>query len=348
MLVAALRDLQWRRRRFLIAVLGTALVFALTLLLAGLSAAFDNEVDRTIATTGADAWIVAEGATGPFNSAAVLPAEALPAARRLPGVTAAAPFIAIGGTIPGDTPKHVTMIGAVPGGVGSPRVDDGRAPRRSGEIAVGSRLGKDIGDSVSFGGRGFRVVGTVDGSSLYGGMPNVFMVLPDLQRLTFGGAPLFTSIAVQGSPRGTVAGARIQTNAKTRTDLLQSLGSGQKTIDVLSILLWIVAACIVGSVIYLSALERVRDFAVFKATGTGTPALLGGLAVQAVIVSLVAALLGGVLALLIAPSFPMPAEIPSSTIVLLPIVAIVVGGLASLAGLRRAVTVSPALAFGGA
>jgi putative ABC transport system permease protein len=347
-LVAALRDLQWRRRRFLIAILGTALVFAMTLLLAGLSAAFENEVDRTLATTRADAWVIADGATGPFNSAAVLPAQVLPAARALAGVRAADPFIAIGGTIPGDPPKHVTMIGSVPGGVGSPAVDDGRAPRASGEIAVGSRLGKDVGDRVEFGGRGFRVVGVVSNSSLLGGMPNVFMTLGDLQHLTFGGAPLFTSIAVRGQPRGSVEGGRILTNAQTKTDLMQSLGSGQQTIDVLAILLWIVAACIVGSVIYLSALERVRDFAVFKATGTGTAALLGGLAVQAVIVSLIAALLGAIVALLIAPSFPMPAEIPATTIVLLPIVAILVGGLASLAGLRRAVTVSPALAFGGA
>jgi putative ABC transport system permease protein len=76
--------------------------------------------------------------------------------------------------------------------------------------------------------------------------------------------------------------------------------------------------------------------------------LLGGLSLQAVIVSLVAALVGAVVALLIAPSFPMPAEIPSVMLVALPAVAVIVGGLASLAGLRRAVTVSPALAFGGA
>ena len=109
-----------------------------------------------------------------------------------------------------------------------------------------------------------------------------------------------------------------------------------------------VAACIVGSVIYLSALERVRDFAVFKATGTGTPALLAGLALQAMIVSLVAAAVGAVLAVVIAPTFPMPAEIPTSAFVILPVVAILVGALSSLAGLRRAITVSPALAFGGA
>jgi putative ABC transport system permease protein len=87
---------------------------------------------------------------------------------------------------------------------------------------------------------------------------------------------------------------------------------------------------------------------VFKATGTGTGALLGGLAAQAVIVSLIAAAIGALLALVLAPSFPMPAEVPTIAYVLLPIVAVIVGGVASLAGLRRAVTVSPALAFGGA
>ena len=348
MLVAALRDLQWRRRRFLIAVLGTALVFAMTLVLAGLSAAFVNEVDRTIKTTGADEWAIATGATGPFNSSAVLPAATLAAARRLPGVTAAQPFVAIGGTIPGDTPKHVTMVGAVPGGVGSPKVDDGRAPRQPGEIAVGNRLGKSIGDTVRIGDKTLRVVGIVNGSGLYGGMPNVFLTLEDVQSLTFGGAPLFTSIALRGHPRGSVDGARIVTIAQAKKDLLQSLGSGRQTINFVGVLLALVAACIVGSVIYLSALERVRDFAVFKATGTGTPALLGGLAVQAVIVSLIAALIGALLALVLAPNFPMPAEIPTVAFVVLPIVAILVGGLASLAGLRRAVTVSPALAFGGA
>ena len=37
MLMAALRDLQWRRRRFIIAILGTAVVFAMTLVLTGLA-----------------------------------------------------------------------------------------------------------------------------------------------------------------------------------------------------------------------------------------------------------------------------------------------------------------------
>ena len=135
------------------------------------------------------------------------------------------------------------------------------------------------------------------------------------------------------TPEGEIEGARIVTISDTKKDLLQSLGAGRQTINFVGVLLAIVAACIVGSVIYLSALERVRDFAVFKATGTGTPALLGGLAVQAMIVSLVAAAIGALLALVLAPMFPMPAEIPPVAFAVLPVVAVVVGALASLAGL---------------
>ena len=42
MWMTALRDLQWRRRRFPIAVVGTSLVFAMTLVLAGLATSFDR------------------------------------------------------------------------------------------------------------------------------------------------------------------------------------------------------------------------------------------------------------------------------------------------------------------
>ena len=93
-------------------------------------------------------------------------------------------------------------------------------------------------------------------------------------------------------------------------------------ITFIAVLLWIVAALIVGSVIYLSALERVRDFAVFKAVGVSTRSVLGGLALQAVIVAVVAALLGAVLSFVLAPTFPMLVVVPASAFLLLPVIAI--------------------------
>jgi len=63
------------------------------------------------------------------------------------------------------------------------------------------------------------------------------------------------------------------------------------------------------------------------------------------ICSAIAALL---LSFIIGPLLPMTVEVPLSGYIALPIVAIIVGLLSSLFGLRRAVAVDPALAFGGA
>jgi putative ABC transport system permease protein len=114
-----------------------------------------------------------------------------------------------------------------------------------------------------------------------------------------------------------------------------------------AVLLWIVAVLIVGSVVYLSALERMRDFAVFKAIGVPTRSVLAGLALQAVVVALLAAAVGVILTQLLAPLFPMTVVVPMHAYLALPAIAVAIGLLASVAGLRRAVAVDPALAFGG-
>ena len=129
--------------------------------------------------------------------------------------------------------------------------------------------------------------------------------------------------------------------------MLGPLDDAMSSISLVRFLLWLVAATIIGSVLYLQAMERTRDFAVFKATGTSTWAIGVGLALQAVVLSLAAAVLAALLALVLAPLFPMNVEIPASGFALLPVVTVVVGLLASLISLRKTATVEPALAFGG-
>ncbi|MEX3766710.1 glutamine ABC transporter permease, partial [Mycolicibacterium fortuitum] len=89
MLMAALRDLQWRRRRFLIAAVGTGLVFAMTLVLTGLAHGFRVEAERSVDALGLDAFMIKAGAAGPFLGSAPLPLTDVQRAARLPGVTAA-------------------------------------------------------------------------------------------------------------------------------------------------------------------------------------------------------------------------------------------------------------------
>ncbi len=87
-----LRDLIYRRRQFVIAVLGTALTFAIALDLTGMSQGFRTEARQAVGSIGADGWLVAETVRGPFTSIAVLPADAATTqVAQLPGVQRGGP-----------------------------------------------------------------------------------------------------------------------------------------------------------------------------------------------------------------------------------------------------------------
>lgn len=342
MLFAALRDVQWRKRRLVIAIVSTGLVFAMTLVLTGLVNGFRVEAERTVDSMGVDAFVVKAGAAGPFLGSTPFAQIDLPQVARAPGVLAAAPLATAPSTIrQGTSARNVTAFGAPEHGPGMPRVSDGRAPSTPDEVAVSSTLGRNLGDDLQVGARTLRIVGIVPESTALAKIPNIFLTTEGLQQLAYNGQPTISSIGIDGMPRQLPDGYQTVNRADAVSDLMRP------AITVVAVLLWIVAALIVGSVVYLSALERLRDFAVFKAIGVPTRSILAGLALQAVVVALLAAVVSGILSLLLAPLFPMTVVVPLSAFVALPAIATVIGLLASVAGLRRVVAIDPALAFGG-
>jgi putative ABC transport system permease protein len=68
---------------------------------------------------------------------------------------------------------------------------------------------------------------------------------------------------------------------------------------------------------------------------------------QALLLTSIAYAIGSGLSRFLAPLMPMQTEISGLTYVVLAGVALVVAVVASLAGVRRAISVDPALAFGG-
>jgi len=347
-LSAALRDLQWRRRRFIIATLATGVVFAITLVLTGLSNGFRVEAEHTVDSLGVDTFLIRAGASGPFLGSSPFGADQVQVASRVSGVADAVPLVysaATGKT--GGSPRNMNLFGAPEGGPGMPPVSNGRAPSGPDEIAVSSTLGRHVGDQLEIGSRPVRIVGIVDNSTAQAKQPNVFLTVAGAQQAVFSGQPLISSIGLRGTPAHIPDGYRAVDRHGAVDDLLRPMKPAYGAITILALLLWIVAALIVGSVIYLSALERTRDFAVFKAVGVSTRSVLGGLALQAILVAIVAAVVGALLSVALAPLFPMRVVVPVSAFLSLPVIAIVIGLLASAAGLRRAVTVDPALAFGG-
>jgi putative ABC transport system permease protein len=192
-----LRDLQWRRRRFLIAVLATALVFAMTLLMTGITSSMHAENNHIARRFEADAWLVALGTSGPFTATALIPETDAAIVAAEPGVRRADPIVVFRSTIPrGATLRDVNVLGLRFGGIGAPRVGTGRTPSAEGEVLADTALGLHLGQTVPVSGHPVRVVGLVTGVSYYFGTPTLVMSVRDVQQIALGGGPSSRSPAL--------------------------------------------------------------------------------------------------------------------------------------------------------
>ena len=176
MLFAALRDMQWRRRRFVVAIVSTGLVFAMTLVLTGLANGFRVEAERTVDSMGVDAFVVKAGAPGPFLGSTPFAQVDLTQVAGAPGVVATAPLATAAATIrEGTATRNATAFGAPERGPGMPRVAQGRAPSTPDEVAVSSTLGRHVGDELQVGAHTLRIIGIVPNSTALAKMPNIFL-----------------------------------------------------------------------------------------------------------------------------------------------------------------------------
>jgi putative ABC transport system permease protein len=339
MLNAALRDLWWRRRRYLVSIIGCGLVFATSLLMSGLAASFTSELDNTIASFHAQGFLVPDGTTGPFTGAKPFPRSVLPA-----GV---APFTFMIQMADPAQPKAVVLFGVERGGGNEPKVISGHQLQNDNQALVYDSSPFDTGSHILIGGHSYLVVGRVDHFTMNVGSPGVAVSVTQVQHDLLAGADIVTGGVVTHAGVRAPAGYHIVSNGSARDDALRVLGPARQAINSIKVLLWVVAALIVGSVLFLAAIERTKEFAVFKAIGTPTAGLAAGLMLQGVVLAVLASVIAIAVALAAQPAFPIPVAIPASSLVALPLLAIVVGCAGGGFGLRRAVGVDPALAFGG-
>jgi putative ABC transport system permease protein len=336
-------DLLHRRRRFVLAVIATSLAFGLSLLMAGTIAHLQNETNRIIAMFRADRFVVADGGTGPFTTTRLLPESVVQTVREAPGVTKADGFVNARENLKG---KDVNVLGVDPGGLGSPRLHKGSSARRSGEAVTDTTLGYHVGDHFRLGEQQFVVTGTSTNTTFYFGQPTVFLTVKDVQANFLDGAPYVTAVAVTGALHDSPPGTRVMTNEEVKKDLNRPQKSGNQTVAIFNTLLWLMAAGIVATMVYLTALERARDIAVLKSMGTSNSTLFGGMAVQGLALALAACVVGAFVSLALAPIMPFAVETPARAYAEVLVIGIVVGLVAAFVGLRRAVHIDPALAFG--
>jgi putative ABC transport system permease protein len=344
-----LADLRYRYRQFLIAVIGTAVVLAMAVLLSGLAHGFRTEVNATIGAVGADNWVLSEKANGRITSVTTFDERAVRAIRKERGVARATGVAVLPLEVmrAEDQNVTVTVIGVPIHGIGAPAVVDGRRLRHGDELVVDRRADVGVDSVVRFGRTTFHVVGRVTGRTMSGGTPVVYIPLSTAQTVLLGGQSVVTAVVTRGTPKQVPHGLVAHTPAEVEDATLETLANAVSSIDNSRSMMWVIAVIIVAALVYVSALQRVRDFAVLKALGSSSAALFGSLCLQAVIVTLIGAGLGMVLSTFMTGVFTQPVSVPTSSYTTLPVVALVVGVLASLVALRQATGADPAAAFGG-
>ncbi len=344
MLLLTWRDAQHRVVRFVVVTILAAVVFALLFLMTGLVEQFHREPADTARSFGAEQWAMARGITGPFTASATVPLA-------LMGTVDAqqkAPVVVGRGSMHTSNSTHeVVVVGHLIGDLGSPRVVKGREVRKSGEVVADSSGHAKLGSKIRLGDVAFSVVGLTRNATILAGVPLVYVTLTDAQDLVFGSRAVVTGFLLNGAGANNSKALTLRTTDYIAADTLKPLENAISSIDLVRGLLWLVATIIIGAVVYLSALDRQRDFAVLKAVGASNRNLATGLGIQAVAVALIAVFISTGLQVLMRPSFPLRIRVPAAAFWQVPLLAAVVALLAAGVGMRKVIISDPAAAFAG-
>jgi putative ABC transport system permease protein len=204
-----------------------------------------------------------------------------------------------------------------------------------------------VGELAQIGAHRYLVAGHSNRTTLFAGMPLVFMELDSAQTLLYRGQDLASTILLDGVPTDIPDGVEALAPDEIAEDAMRPLERSISSVNLIRVLLWFVAAMIIGTMIYLSALERRRDVAVLKAVGASTVQLGASIALQGALVALGAALIASVLQIVAVPVFPLEVTVPARAFLQVPGIAVLVSLVAGAVGLRKAVGTDPAMAFAG-
>ena len=340
-------DFRARLQRFLVIGLGMALVLAITLLLSAFSEGFRLRSERLLDVFGGDRFLVAEGSSGPMTSSTPLP-PGLTELLADSGIEARPIFLTPNAVSVDGAPAGVIVVGST-GDEPGLRLTAGRRIEGRGEALTDEALVElALGDDFVLAGRPFTVVGTVEHATWDIATAGLFVDRGEALDMLAGGQDIVTAIAIEGDGElpGLPSGVSVHTRDQAFEDVLSRTADAKRSIDAFKFTLWLLAIVIVGAVLYLAAIERVRDFAIFKATGASNVDLVFGLGVQAAIVGVIAGVLSIGLAHLMKPIYPGLLSLPFSIAWPVIPVSVVIAVLSSIVGVRRAIKVDPSQAFG--
>lgn len=358
----ALRDIRFAKGRFALMGSVVALITLLLVLLSGLTAGLGNQntaAVRGLGTAGMNtvAFGAPDGGSAKvsYSESSVTDAQ-LDQWRNTPGIDRAEPLGITQTRLTGTSGAGVAAFGVEPDSVLSPR------PVSDGEVLVGSDVAESLslepGDTVRLGGQALTVQAVVE-PTFYSHTPVVWTSLSTWQEAAHvgdeaaGAAPVATVIAASASDDAAgdadAAAGTVSTDIRGSLNGLGAYSSENGSLLMMQAFLYGISALVIVAFLAVWTIQRTRDVAVLRALGGSSAYLVRDALAQAGLIVAAGAVVGGLAA--IAAGAVASAAVPfvlSVSTTLLPVLGIVVLGLAGAAGaVRRVAKVDPLTALGG-
>lgn len=345
-----------------------ALLVFLVLLLSTLSGALIGALVGALQGLQADGLVYSESARDNI-AASRLPAETTIEVALVPGVAAATAVgtittAAVVSTASGDAQVDMQVFGVDPEGPGAPDgLADGRLPQSPGEAAVDGG-GVAIGDRIVLDPSGVEltVVGLLRGAQ-FNALPTAYAdvaTYEDIVSATFPGLPFVPVNAVaftveDGADIDAVASAieaqvaGVTAYSKDRAvALIPGIDSITQSFGILVGLTFIIGIVVIGFFFLILTVQKLKAFTLLRAIGTGSGRLALSVALQIVLVVLVASAIAVGLTILAVGAFNtgIPVTLDPVTVAGTVIAVLVFSLLAGLLSIRRITRIDPSTAVG--
>ncbi len=371
----AIRELAFKRGRFVIMGAVIALIAILTVLLSGLSVGLRKDgvsgLESMDVTTYAFQENVSEGSA---FSRSVVNIDAVDVWKQQPGVAEAAPF---GNTLVNGRSSHgvevdLALFGIEQGSFIEPDVAEGSPVTSKGQVVISPTAadeGIGIGDVITLDPAGIdlEVVGILSGQHTFGHVDVGYISLETWQEVSAGVRPGdsvpahvyqdITAVAVKSDGSGEFDMAAGDAAAGTTSirkvdsyDASPGYSAETATLDLIQMFLYGISALVVGAFFTVLTIQRQPEIAVMRAMGAGTGYLVRDGLAQSLILLLISGGVGvasGLAAGLAITSTPMPFAIEYGQVFLAMTLLLVLGLIGAVVAIVRITRVDPLTALGG-
>jgi putative ABC transport system permease protein len=375
----ALHDVRRQLPRFLATAVGLGLLFTIVLAMGGIYRGLVDDAVLLVDRTGADLWVVQRDTRGPFAERSVVAGSLESRAAAVPGVAWARAFTTT--TIQRDVggkALRATLVGlAWPDdrGAALPLVAGRALAAGHRELVADVSLGLELGQRVPLADETYTVVGLTKGLVSASGDGLAFLTNADVARVEAyqppeavrlrrladragDDAPMIAAVAVRVAPGRDVAEVRarfagfadvsVTTTAEQRELLLGGVvDKSRRQIGLFRSLLVIVSAIVVSLVIFNMTVAKTREIALLKLMGARLSLVVRMIVEQSLLLCVLAYGVAVAVAQLAFDKFPRRVAVEPSDYLAAAALVVVIGLVASAAGVRRALSIPPTAILAG-